>query len=132
MQPVGVVINQDNELLMICKRGKWDLPKGHVDKNETFEECAIREVKEETGLMNLNIIRFLDTTKHEYYDDYLEEDAIKETYWFEMQSNKNEHFIPQMEENIKEIKWIPQNEIQKYLENSYDNICKIIKYSIEL
>ena len=48
----GLVTNENNELLMIFRRGKWDLPKGKLDKGETIEECAIREVEEETGIGN--------------------------------------------------------------------------------
>lgn len=123
----GLVINQNNELLMIFKRGKWDLPKGHIDKNETFESCAVREVKEETGLSDVGVIRFIGITEHEYYDSQLKADARKETHWFEMQANKSEPLIPQLEESIEWIKWIPQNEIKNYLKNSYGNISNIIK-----
>lgn len=76
----GIVFNQDDELLMICKRSKWDLPKGHVDKNESFESCALREVKEETGLKALKIIRFVGITEHEVYENILQAEVIKETH----------------------------------------------------
>jgi hypothetical protein len=38
----GVVYNEKKELLFIFRRGKWDLPKGKLDKGETLEECAVR------------------------------------------------------------------------------------------
>jgi 8-oxo-dGTP pyrophosphatase MutT (NUDIX family) len=47
----GIVVNEQNEVLLIYRRGKWDLPKGKLDDGETIEECALREVKEETGLL---------------------------------------------------------------------------------
>ncbi|MGC4056991.1 MAG: NUDIX domain-containing protein [Chitinophagaceae bacterium] len=49
----GVVINEKQEILMIYRRGKWDLPKGKLDEGESLEECALREVTEETGLKEL-------------------------------------------------------------------------------
>ena len=51
----GLVLNEKNELLMIFRRGFWDLPKGKVDEGETLEQCAVREVKEETGLQNIRL-----------------------------------------------------------------------------
>src|SRR5687768_2564827 len=44
----GLVQNEKEELLMIYRKGKWDLPKGKLDKNEKLEDCALREVMEET------------------------------------------------------------------------------------
>src|SRR5438046_1555734 len=42
----GLVINEKDEVLMIFRRGKWDLPKGKIDQGESIEQCAVREVKE--------------------------------------------------------------------------------------
>src|SRR5438270_8715124 len=39
----GVIENDKKQLLLIFRRGKWDLPKGKLDKDETLEQCAIRE-----------------------------------------------------------------------------------------
>jgi ADP-ribose pyrophosphatase YjhB (NUDIX family) len=122
----GLVINQYNDLLMIYKRSKWDLPKGHVERGETFEACALREVKEECGVVNISVTRYIGVTEHEYYDDKLKADAIKETHWFEMSADKAASLSPQLEESIEWIRWIPQKELEKYLNNSYDNIRDII------
>ena len=46
----GLVRNEKKEILIIFRRGKWDLPKGKLDKGEKLEDCAVREVEEETGL----------------------------------------------------------------------------------
>ena len=46
----GLVTNDKNELLTMFRRGKWDLPKGKLDEEETIEACALREVREETGI----------------------------------------------------------------------------------
>ena len=48
------------------RRGKWDLPKGKLDPGETLEACALREVREETGVGQLELIKFLLVTEHEY------------------------------------------------------------------
>ena len=53
----GIIISEKGELLMIFRRGKWDLPKGKIDQGETPPQAAIREVKEETGLSMVELIR---------------------------------------------------------------------------
>jgi 8-oxo-dGTP pyrophosphatase MutT (NUDIX family) len=128
----GLVINQHDELLMIYKRSKWDLPKGHLDKNETFETCAIREIKEETGLENISVTRFIGVTEHEYYDSGLHAEAVKEIHWFEIKADKNEPLHPQEEESIEWIRWVPKSEWGAYLKNSYSNIRDIITKALKL
>ena len=64
----GLVENELREVLFIFRRGKWDLPKGKLDRGETLEQCAIREVEEETGVRQLNLVRFLLITEHEYVE----------------------------------------------------------------
>ncbi|MEX0274790.1 MAG: NUDIX hydrolase, partial [Flavobacteriaceae bacterium] len=60
----GLVRNQKGKVLFIYRNDKWDLPKGKLDKGETIEECAIREVEEETGVKDLRIEHLLKTTYH--------------------------------------------------------------------
>ena len=55
----GVVTNKEGRVLFIYRNNKWDLPKGKLEKGETYEECALREVEEETGVKNLKIENFL-------------------------------------------------------------------------
>ena len=62
----GVIKNEKNQVLLIYRRKKWDLPKGKLDPGETLEECAIREVKEETGLQSVELIKKLTVTQHAY------------------------------------------------------------------
>ena len=63
----GLVLNEKNKLLMIFRRGKWDLPKGKLDKGETLEDCAVREVEEETGLQSIKLISPLIITYQTYF-----------------------------------------------------------------
>ena len=123
----GLVFNEKGELLMIFRRGKWDLPKGKLDNGETIEQCAIREVKEETGLIKVTIGEFIDVSFHDYFDTYLDEEVIKETHWFAMKAIGGQKLIPQLEEDITEIKWVSDLELKKCLLDSYDNVVEIIK-----
>ncbi len=123
----GLVQNEKGELLMIYRRGKWDLPKGKQDEGEAIEVCALREVMEETGLVDIEIGRLIEVSYHEYFDEYLKQDVLKETYWFAMTANSNEALIPQAAEGITEIRWVDNNELEKYLADSYANVVAVIR-----
>ena len=123
----GIVTNQHNELLMIYRRGFWDLPKGKLDKGETIEECALREVQEETGVSQLTLAKLIDITYHDYFDKYLQNEVTKETYWYQMKTTGTEKLVPQTEEDIEEIRWVPADEINDYLKKSYTNIQQVVQ-----
>ena len=121
----GLVFNDNNELLMIFRRGKWDLPKGKLDEDESIEACAVREVQEETGL-SVELQNFIGLTYHEYFDKYLQQDVRKETHWFKMHAPDAQQLVPQTEEDIEEIEWVDKKAIPEKLSNSYPNIVEII------
>ncbi len=123
----GLVWNEKNELLMIFRQGKWDLPKGKLDEGETLEDCAVREVMEETGLNDVKLGGLIGITQHEYYDKYIHQQAVKESHWYFMKATSNQSLTPQTEEDITEIKWVDIKQIQQYLQNTYLNIELIIK-----
>lgn len=123
----GLVLNEAGDLLMIFRRGKWDLPKGKLDEGETIEECALREVSEETGIKNIVMGELIDLTFHEYFDKYLMEEVIKETHWFAMKAKGKQDLIPQTEEDITDIKWINSAELPGCLENSFPTIIEIVQ-----
>ncbi len=122
----GLVINEKNEMLFIFRRGKWDLPKGKLDEGETIEICAVREVKEETGLQHVLLKQFIGITKHAYFDIYLQEDVIKESHWYSMITNSKEILIPQTEEDISAIQWVAKKDMETLLTNSFESIVSII------
>ena len=115
----GVVWNDENELLMIFRLGKWDLPKGKQDDGETIESCALREVKEETGLSQLSIKHYLKPTYHIY--QWNDTWVLKKTDWFEMHASKAE-LMPQAEEGIQQAVWVPKDAVPEKLMNTYPNI----------
>lgn len=122
----GLVYNEKDELLMIFRRGKWDLPKGKLDEGESIEDCAVREVMEETGLTTVVRGDLIGITCHQYFDQWLKEEVIKETHWYRMQAPGQQQLVPQKEEDIEIIQWVNRTALRDYLENSYDNIVEIV------
>ena len=116
----GLVKNSSGNILLMFRRGKWDLPKGKLDEGESIEECAIREVEEETGLHHLTIIKPLAITYHTY--NLFGKHNLKETHWFLMQADDGETLIPQTEEDISEILWVEKEDLNKYLSNTFPTI----------
>lgn len=121
----GMVFNDKNECLMIFRRKKWDLPKGKVEKKETLEEAAIREVKEETGIADISIDKKLDSTYHIY--TLKGKKILKESHWYMMKSEFKGVLKPQIEEDIDEVKWIPMHDIRTYVEQSFENIKRLFE-----
>ena len=115
-----MVLNQNNQLLIIYRLGKWDFPKGKIEKGETAENAAIREVMEETGLSEIANITPFTSMYHTYTQD--NQQFLKETLWFLMRSNITEPLIPQTEEHITEVKWVSLQDVPTYLNNSYSSL----------
>jgi 8-oxo-dGTP pyrophosphatase MutT (NUDIX family) len=94
----GLVFNQKKEVLMIFRNDFWDLPKGHIELNESIEECAIREVEEECGILAPKVIDKIIITYHTYF--YKGQKVLKENHWFKMTYIGDEKLVPQIEEGI--------------------------------
>lgn len=121
----GKVLNNTNEVLFIERFGKWDLPKGHIEKGESRTKAAIREVEEECGIDGLSIENPLETTYHIF--KFKDELRLKVTYWFLMRTSYSGDLTPQTEEGITDVVFKDENEIKAALENTYANI-KLLFY----
>lgn len=116
----GLVYNKKGEVLFIFRNGKWDLPKGGIEKGEEIENTAIREVSEETGVTGLSITKKLQKTYHVFMRNGRYK--LKITHWFEMKTDFEGIPKPQEEEGIEKVAWLNQEQIQEALKNSYENI----------
>lgn len=126
----GIVYNPKNEILFIHRLGRWDLPKGKLEKGESIAENAIREVEEETGLTGLILDQFINQTYH-VYTERNGEKILKKTNWFKMFYNGNETPMPQIEEGINEVSWKNTAQInQDVLPKTFQNI-KLILQEVE-
>jgi 8-oxo-dGTP pyrophosphatase MutT (NUDIX family) len=116
----GLVYNKKGEVLFIFRNGKWDLPKGGIEKGEEIEETAMREVEEETGVGRLAINRKLQKTYHVFKRNG--KYKLKVTHWFEMYTDFVGIPQPQQNEGIEKAVWLKPEEIKEALKNSFENI----------
>ncbi len=123
----GVAYNEHNEILMIFRRGKWDLPKGKLDAGENIEECALREVSEETGLVHLTLGEKICDTHHIY--EQKGQQYLKRTAWYKMQGSAADKLMPQKEENIMEARWVSEKELAPFAAKTYEAIRHVLHLS---
>lgn len=121
----GLVQNESNDILFLFRRGKWDFPKGKLDKGEKLEDCAIREVREETGLNNIDLISPLTVTYHTYHEGT--KFILKESHWYIMKVKGEQMLTPQTEEDIFDIKWVKSTKMDKYIKDTFPSVEDVIK-----
>lgn len=122
----GLVQNKNGEWLFIFRNGKWDLPKGKIEKGEAIKTAAIREVEEECGITKLSIIKELPSTYHTYFLE--EKNILKRTYWFEMKCADTSKLKPQTEEGITDVRWISKNNLTPIYANTYNSILDVLQH----
>lgn len=128
---VGGVVEKDGKILMVQEKkercyGKWNLPAGHLDPNETIIEGAIREIKEETGcdveatgiaviankvLKDDVFVEIIFTTKLVKEDIKIDSEEILDVKWLDIGDVLNN-----MDESLRDIPFIKQP-IQNMLDN---------------
>lgn len=115
--------NRDVEILLIFRRGVWDLPKGKIEDEESIKDCARREVAEEVGLENLpKIVESLSSSYHEYQREGIK--YAKTTYWFMMSIDGGSELSPQKDEGIELVEWTPLTEAQQKV--GFENLKQVL------
>ena len=112
----GIIFNKDlNKVILVLNRlsyqkgeNKWGLPKGHIEKNEKINMCAMREIKEETGL-NFKLLSYHRCIK------------INNSYYFIIVLNTNKEICLNPIDNNEIIftKWFDIKEIE-HINKNYD------------
>lgn len=119
IKAAGGVVKKGKSVYMIRRLGKWDLPKGKINKYEEVKEAAVREVEEECGLQ-VKIKQKLCNTWHTY--TLKKRPILKKTTWYIMNVIEDKFMKPQTEESIEEIKLMTPKEVYHALESSYRSI----------
>jgi len=122
----GLVFNGKGEFLVIRRRDRWDLPKGKLEKGETFEQAALREVEEETGLRGLVPVMPLISTYHVY--QLRQERILKKTRWFEMKYNGDALPELQEEEEITDYRWVRPGFTDFIRSDTYSSILDVLYF----
>ena len=121
----GLVENRRGDLLLINRNGLWDLPKGHQDPGEDIMVTALREVKEETGIEELELKELICITDHCYKRNGIWH--LKHTWWYKMLDRKPLDLIPQREEDISKAAWVAKSSLPPFLQNTYPSIAEVFR-----
>ncbi|MBL0334384.1 MAG: NUDIX domain-containing protein [Chitinophagaceae bacterium] len=126
----GLVVNEKQEILLIFRRGKWDMPKGKLDDHETIEQCSVREVEEETGLKNVQLDEALTITYHTYHEG--SKFILKESHWYTMHVSGQQQLEPQKEEGIDQVIWVSKEELADYRDKVFPSVAGVIEKYLAL
>jgi len=122
IEAAGGLVKKGDKTLMIYRLKKWDLPKGKLEKDESTEEGALREVEEECGV-KVSLGSKICTTRHTY--SMKEKKILKKTTWYEMECVSDKKMSPQTEEDIEEVRWMNRKEVYVALQDTYRSIAHV-------
>ena len=122
----GVVIRRTSDgtsfLLIRDPYHNWGLPKGHVEAGETPEAAARREVAEETGLADLELVDDVATIDW-YFQD--RQDRVHKFCRFFLFASPTGEARPELREGISECVWLPFEEAIERI--TYDNAREVLR-----
>jgi 8-oxo-dGTP pyrophosphatase MutT (NUDIX family) len=124
----GLVRHNEGKYLFIEKKGKLDLPKGHVEPGEEPEACALREVNEECGITGHSIVKALQPSYHTYSWEGIS--YLKKTSWFLMEYDGEMVTEPQINEGITKVEWLSPDELNKIKGTAWLSLMDLINTSV--
>jgi 8-oxo-dGTP pyrophosphatase MutT (NUDIX family) len=124
----GLVRHTSGRYLFIEKKGKLDLPKGHIEPGEEADVCALREVSEECGITGHTIIKPIEPSYHTYSWEGIS--YLKKTCWFLMQYEGEMIMEPQYDEGITKVDWFFPDELNQIKKEVWLSLMDLINYSI--
>ena len=120
----GLVKNEKKEYLFIYRQGKWDIPKGKIEKGEAVKTAAVREVEEECGIKVSALEEKICKTYHVYI---MRGDVVlKKTHWYKMLCKGQNKLKPQKEEGITDARWFKKGHIEPIVKNTFPSIIDVL------
>lgn len=124
----GLVRHDSGKYLFIEKKGRLDLPKGHIESGEEPEECAMREVHEECGISGHSIVKPLQPSYHTYTWESIS--YLKKTSWFLMEYHGDMITEPQVNEGITKVEWLSPDELSKIKSSAWLSLMELLNTSV--
>jgi 8-oxo-dGTP pyrophosphatase MutT (NUDIX family) len=124
----GLVEHTSGRYLFIEKKGKLDLPKGHIEEGEEPEACALREVSEECGITGHRIVKAISPSYHTYSWEGIS--YLKKTNWFLMSYDGKMKIEPQISEGITKVEWLFPDELNSVKSSAWLSLMDLINCSI--
>ncbi|AHM59543.1 nudix hydrolase [Flammeovirgaceae bacterium 311] len=120
----GGIVEKDDQILLIYRKNKWDLPKGKLDKGEGKRKGALREVEEECNV-KAKVGDKITHTWHTYIRNGKKH--LKKTHWYRMECINDKNMKPQLDEGITDVRWMGGRDAQVAMVNSFRSIRHVIK-----
>ena len=117
----GVVVGPEGRVLVVSQHGtSWSLPKGHVEAGETPLEAARREVREESGVTRLELVRPLGSyTRHRLGPDGgVDESELKTIHLFLFRTDATE--LAPLDADNPEARWVEPERVAGLLTHAKD------------
>tara|TARA_B100001964_G_C13883333_1_gene443913 strand:- start:57 stop:533 length:477 start_codon:yes stop_codon:yes gene_type:complete len=141
---VGIVVLNKENKVFVAKRidnpkNFWQMPQGGIDKNENHYEAALRELKEETSIVSVELIQEIDKKFTYILPDHLIGIIWKGKFkgqtqkWFVMRfiGNESEININTKHPEFLDWKWIDLDDLTKIAVNFKFDVYKNVKYEIK-
>lgn len=116
-----VVVNDGKFLLLLYDAGHWDFPKGHIEKDESAEQAALRELKEETGIVDAEILPGFSSSIR-YFFKKEGQTVVKEVVFFVARTRTSKVVLSH---EHKDFIWLNFNDALAKL--TYDNAKEVLR-----
>lgn len=118
----GIVVNTEGKIAVVRQSNRfipWSLPKGKVESNEDILAAAIREITEESGITQLELIKKLPVYERPLLGkDGKDSTEIKQFHYFIFKTNQRD--LKPIDPTNPEAIWIPVDQLIAYLTHPKD------------
>ena len=130
----GLIVFNGNNVLLIKRDGKWDLPKGKHEDGEQYRQTALRETDEETGIRQTDLVITDELFPTQHFTTYGGLQYLKTTHWFmaKYRGPQDHMLFPQEEEGIEDVRWISIGIMDQYLSDMRGYARYILDFTLTL